>query len=209
MEQTRYLTWKYFPLHLEANEISNPILILEEFYNISSLSGHLRLLKKWRKYIINTGYYKGRNGDPSDLLMVHADTIRLIEAVFLLDGLEGDDYRLIIEAELIQRQVALEQKEWDDYPRLLSKKQIGDPMRVIKKFCRLYKLPEYREHLQEWLIYGLSVAECDEFFIAADFISIYDNLQKLFEACWLLYMRYKKPVKMNEQEPDQSQGDLA
>lgn len=194
MEQLKYHSWDYFPLNLYSEEISNPLLVLDLFFNISSLPGHLRLLKKWRKYIINNGYYKGQNGDPSDLIMVHKDTVRLIEAAFLLDGLDGDRKELVLEEDDFHQQVALEREAWDHYPRLLSKKQTIDPMRVIKTVCRSYQLPEYREHLHSWLNYRLSVAECDEFLIPSDLIKIYDILQKLFEACWLIHMRRTQPV---------------
>lgn len=80
-------------------------------------------------------------------------------------------------------------------------------MRVLKKFCNCYTLPEYRMHLKEWLIYGLSVTASDEYLIAADLVNIYEGLQMLAEACWLMHMRKNHPVSIPPDRPDEQNND--
>lgn len=49
--------------------------------------------------------------------------------------------------------------------------------------------PQYRQFLYEWLEYSLSSAGAREFIETADLIAVYENLQKLYAAAWLMHQR--------------------
>lgn len=59
----------------------------------------------------------------------------------------------------------------------------------MQGFFASYSVPEYREQLGGWLEYGLSRYPAGEFVSAVDLITVYDNLQKLYEAAWVIHQR--------------------
>ena len=207
MKNDKYQSWHYFPLNLTSEEIADPFIVLEQFFNISWIGGQLKLLKKWRKYIIRDDFYRGANGHPNDLLFVHVEAVRIIEAAFLLRDISVDLINVIFDQNSVNQQIKAEHEAWGYHAKCLSLKEIADPTRVIKKLCRLYTLPDYRAQLHDWLVYGLSTDSCDEFLTAAEIIPIYDILQKLIEAFWLIHMRRTQPVIPHVNETHVSQDE--
>ena len=194
MKDGKYLSWHYYPLHLTSEEIMYPMRVLADFFGSDWLPGHLRELKKWRNCVVGEHYFKGRHGSPSALVSLYELNIRLIEAVFLFNANRFHYQSLTAKVEQADSQLAAEKAKWQDYPILLSRKQQLNPLKVLKRFCKDYKLPEYREHLNGWLTEGLSVRGGAEFLETADLIQIYENLQRLYEACWMMHMRYTSPA---------------
>jgi hypothetical protein len=216
MKHDEHLTWHYYPLHLTRKEIIDPMLVIAEFFGYTWLNVHLKIFKKWRKKVLCDSYFKGRNGSPTTLLHIYQLNIRLIEGAFILNSSTPFHERFKVTLDDFEKQVTLEREQWRNYPLRLNSKQLSNPIKVIKKFCDTYNMPQYRDHLYEWLHYGLSASSCDEFIEAIDLIQIYENMQLLYEACWLMHMRHKSPVSLDaeaqvpapndeQQSPNESQ----
>lgn len=84
--------WDFCPLHLKPNEISNPLLILDDFFADDSLSGHLERLKQWRDHVLKDDYYRDMKGSPAGLFYFYMLNIRLIEAAHLLKEKTVNEY---------------------------------------------------------------------------------------------------------------------
>jgi hypothetical protein len=216
MKHDEHLTWHYYPLYLTSKEIIDPMLVIAEFFGYTWLNVHLKILKKWRRKIFRDSYFKGRNGSPTTLLHIYEINIRLIEAAFILNSSPQFHERFKVPSDVFEKQIATEKGQWRNYSVRLNDKQLTNPIKVIKKFCDIYTMPQYRDHLYEWLHYGLSVSACDEFIEAIDLIQVYENLQLLYEASWVIHMRHKSPVSLEpeaqvpapndeQQSPNESQ----
>jgi hypothetical protein len=199
MKHDEHLTWHYYPLHLTRKEIIDPMLVIDEFFGYTWLNVHLKILKKWRKKILGDSYFKGRNGSPTTLLHIYELNIRLIETAFILNSSPQFHEHFKVHSDVCEKQIKAEREQWRNYPVRLNSKQLSNPIKVIKNLCDAYTMPQYRDHLYEWLHYGLSVSACDEFIEAVDLIQIYENLQLLFEACWIMHMRHKSPVSLDDE----------
>lgn len=71
METHALHLWDYLPLNLTAEEILNPMLVLQEFFSLDWLPCHLSALKMWRDSILADAYYLGGKGSPSSLTLMH------------------------------------------------------------------------------------------------------------------------------------------
>lgn len=76
----------------------------------------------------------------------------------------------------------------DDYPpwhyqplRLLNS-EIANPLSVLAGFFSIYQLPQARKHLKDMLEDATSVVEV----YAVNYLTLYDNLERLIEAAWLV-----------------------
>jgi len=85
---TAYNEWDFYPLHLNPNEIKDPLLIINDFFAEDSLFGHLERLKEWRDYVLKEDYYRDMKGSPAGLLYFYKLNIRLVEAVHLLNDIK-------------------------------------------------------------------------------------------------------------------------
>ena len=183
------LIYQHYPLHLQQHEVNDPMLVLTDFFLSDRLPGHSYKLKKWRDHVIGENYFIGKHANPGDLLMIYRDVVRLIEAAFLLNKLGEDFDHVQLDQANFEESIAAERNEWECHARHLNRKQLASPIRVIRKFCKAYSLNEYREYLHEWLIFGLSKHACMDL-EPFDLITVYENLQILFEACWLIHQRH-------------------
>jgi hypothetical protein len=147
-------------------------------------------LHRWRKFILENACFVDAKGNPGSLLTSYKCNIRLVEVCHLILGnfKNGSDlYKDAIAANI--EQLENERKIWLHYPELLSQDELINPLTILENFFVSFSLPEYRVHLGDWLDTGLSFKSGNEFMDAADVIAIYDNLQKLYGAAWLLYQR--------------------
>ncbi|MVN92673.1 hypothetical protein [Mucilaginibacter aquatilis] len=189
----QHIILQNIPLHLAQREINDLIGTIADFFMSDRLPGHLKKLKVWRNNVVNDRFFTWRNRSPADLLMIHRDVVRLVEVAFLLNMARINFQQVKLDAENFDTLIAAERNDWECHAEYLSEKQLANPMRTIRKFCKAYTMHEYREHLAEWLTYGLSKHACIDY-EPYDIIRVYENLQKLFEACWLIRNRCLPPL---------------
>jgi HEPN domain-containing protein len=171
-------------LNLKPEEISDPLLVLTDFFYDDWLPGHLERLKEWRRCILEEEYFKGIKESPADLLYFHKLNVCLIEALYILNNNGNLTNRSLSPEQLNEERLA-----WRDYPLNLDEAELLNPYRIIKEFFNDYSLSQYREMLYEWLEHGLSPKAANEFIDTTDLIKVYENLQKLYSAAWLIHQR--------------------
>ncbi|GAA4924676.1 hypothetical protein [Mucilaginibacter defluvii] len=171
--------------YLTLKEIGDPVTAMDAFFDDDWLPDQLARLASWREAIFSKTYYTDRNGNPGSLLSFHESNISLIEAAWVL-WKRGENVG-VITADLIPG----ERDIWRDYPQNLSDAELCDPFSVIGHIFSKYSLPDYRVQLYEWLEHGLSCISGEGWVVTGDFIAIFENLQKLYSASWLIYQRSK------------------
>ncbi|RYE59201.1 MAG: HEPN domain-containing protein [Sphingobacteriales bacterium] len=182
MQADEYNEWEQYTLHLSPEEIANPLLVLKDFFNDDWLPDQLERLKMWRDHILKDDFYRGRKNSPAELLYFHKFNICLIEAIHIMKvhapsvKMKSDD-------------LAQERRSWRDYPVHLTDAELSDPHLVINEFFDAFDLPAYRRHLYSWLEYGLSAKGANEFLEADSIVQVYENLQKIYSAAWLIHQR--------------------
>jgi HEPN domain-containing protein len=188
--------WVNCPINLSTQEIENPFIVIDDFFSADDLNGHMEYLKKWRDRVIEPGYYVDLKGSPSGLLWRHEMNIRLIESVAQLLNLSGllKGKFLDINSEGSKQEAIIIQSK-------LNESEIINPMIVINAFFQGRTLSWYREELQEWLRYGLSTDAAKEFVCCPNLIIVFENLQKLYAAAWLMLSVYE------EQTADRGQAE--
>lgn len=183
--ENEYNPWAFFPIHLSPEEINAPLSVIAAFFDDDRLPGQLAMLKEWRDSILKPNYYRGPKNSPSSLLYFHKLNIALIEAMYLLNQNGGADNLNLPGAE-----PAKEKNSWIAYPVYLGMAELADPFLFLQGFFLAYTLPHYRQHLAGWLEHGLSRYPAGEFIGAVELITVYENLQKLYEAAWLIHQRF-------------------
>lgn len=78
---------------------------------------------------------------------------------------------------------------WDYVPRSLTVKEFRDPYKALKKFTTKYTKEEWKEILHYLLSTALGANSLSEFGIHLELISISEQMQKMLEACHLIYVR--------------------
>ncbi|WP_426669438.1 HEPN domain-containing protein [Mucilaginibacter sp. McL0603] len=184
MQATEYTKWDFLPISLTVGEAHQPLIVLDDFFSDDWLPGHLERLQKWRNYILKNDYYKDHKNSPAELLYFYQLNLRLIDAVFLLNEKQDSCNQIKVIPDLNE-----ERLPWRDYPANLNESELFNPYLVTKRFFKDYNLPQYREMLFDWLEYGLSASAANEFIETRDLIKVYENLQKLYSAAWMIYQR--------------------
>jgi HEPN domain-containing protein len=199
MHTIKFNEWEIHPFHLSIEEINKPLLVIADFFYDDWLPGHLERLNRWRDFVLKEAYYLDEKNSPVGLLRCYTLNIRLIEALYLFESCKSNHV-------LIQKATdpaPLERCLWRDYPTNLNEDELNDPLMVISNFFRDYTLQQYREQLYEWLEHGLSSKAAHEFITTADLVSVYENLQKLYSAAWVIYQRLaEKPYVKNIFHPN-------
>jgi HEPN domain-containing protein len=189
--------WANCPINLSTSEIEDPFIVIDDFFSADDLHGHIVYLEKWRDRVISPGYYVDLKGSPSGLLWRHELNIRLVESAALL--LESSNFSLLTNIPAIDSH---ESKQEIAFLRTkLNESEISNPLIVVNDFFQERSVSWYREQLQEWLRYGLSINAAKEFVNSPELITVYDNLQKLYCAVWLLLIVHEAlPVENEQQE---------
>jgi len=190
MSEHIFNQWAHLPINLAAEQIANPLNVLDDFFSSSWLPEHIEELYKWRNSILETNFFVDAKGSPVSLLTAYKNNLKLIEASYLIVAAYRngyDRYRLSI-AENAE-QLADEKQKWSHFPTLLNEVGLMNPLAVIEGFFNVFNLQEYREQLEEWLENGLSNQSADKWMESSKIISVYENLQKLYCAAWLIYQR--------------------
>jgi HEPN domain-containing protein len=130
--------------------------------------------------------------------------IRLVEGVALL--LESSNFALITNIPAIddhenKQEVALARTK-------LNETEISNPMLVVNDFFQERSVSWYREQLQEWLRYGLSMNAAKEFVNSPELIVVYENLQKLYAAVWVLQIAQETLLAESEEKAEVSASNV-
>lgn len=190
--------WEVYPFHLTAEEINKPLLVIADFFHDDWLPDQLERLKTWRNFVLTEAYYLDEKQSPVGLLLFYKLNVRLIEALYLFSGINKEP-----PVHSAGEPGPLEEGLWRDYPTNLSESELNDPNIVISNFFKAYTLQQYREHLYEWLEHGLSSKAAREFIATNDLVNVYENLQKLYSAAWVINQRLaEKPYLKNLFNPD-------
>ena len=80
-------------------------------------------------------------------------------------------------------------KPWDYFPRSLSAKEYRDPYKALQKFTSAASKKEWKENIRYLLSYALGVSSLSEMGLNLKLFSIAELLQKMLEACHLIYVR--------------------
>lgn len=175
------------PVLLDEDELKNPYKAIQLFFDADHLSGHLEVLSYWQKLVVRPEYYNRQNC-PTNLLYMYKVTSKLIEAAYILRKTKGKSVAGKMGELSEDDYFANESSKWRAFPKNLGRKELLNPYRVFRKFFKAYSLEEYREHLYDWLSDGLSPYPAYDVH-ATHLITVYENLQKLFEAAWIIHER--------------------
>ncbi|NHA02500.1 hypothetical protein G7092_01765 [Mucilaginibacter sp. HC2] len=161
------------------------LIFLNDFFSAGIPKEHRKDLKIWRHFVINEKQYTGRHG-AAHVLAVYEETLQLVEAA---DHLLK--YRELLSLYVLSDKNRIEQEKIDleYFPRDLPSKQLLNPLKTIKKFFKELTLEQYKDILHEWLHVALSNKAATETLTAKDVIDVYENLQKLYSATWLINRR--------------------
>ncbi len=190
MSEHIFNQWDHLPINLAAEQIANPLIAIDDFFSSAWLPEHIEELYKWRKSILESNFFVDAKGSPVSLLTAYKNNLKLIEASYLIVAAYRNGYapyRLSITENA--EQLADEKQKWSHFPTLLNEAELMNPLAVMEDFFRGVSLPEYREHLDEWLENGLSNQSADKWMESSKIIAVYENLQKLYGAAWLIYQR--------------------
>jgi len=188
-----YTPWEHYPKLLRYDEVQHPVDVLEDFFSVSDLDGHRRLLKEWRDFVISEKYYAHKRFGPGSLLFIHEVNLKLLEAAYLL--LLNYEHHWPRPEPMTEEALEEEKVGWEEQPANLSYKELLNPYKAIKRVFKHYSLPAYRDHLGEWLTFALSIKTNEEEIRAHEFIPVYENLLKLYDAAWLIHFRTKAVAK--------------
>ncbi|UEG55029.1 HEPN domain-containing protein [Mucilaginibacter daejeonensis] len=195
MDLKQYDVQNFYPKHLDQDEVNEPLKVISDFFSADWLPGHLESLLEWRKYVIEEGYYTDKHKkSPAGLLFTHQLNAKLVEAVYLVSHTK----RALKLADAIHinfdQQLHQEEQEWLHYPVHLSSVERINPYFAISNFFKSYSVSQYLVLLYEWLETDLSNYSSDEFLDTSDVIYLYENMQKLYEAAWIIKQREIEPT---------------
>lgn len=202
MNTGRYSNWDFYPQYLNRDEVNNPLIVIAEFFSADWLSDHIEALKTWRTFVTEDRHYTDRQHNPANLLYTYMLHIQLVEACFLLvqsrQQMEpANDVIIELANNVIleqDNQLSHERSSWLHFPQGLSREELLDPYLVLESFFTDYNLPQYRAFLYQWLEKGLSRFAADSDMPAREIIRVYENLEKLYQAAWLIRQREIQPV---------------
>jgi len=179
-------------VHLDNDEIADPIQVVHDFFSAAWLPNHLKMLKQWRNDA-SLASDKASIKKPANLLYDHELTMKLLEAAWLLRNKKLGRVKIDAqkEADVAKWYIKMEGKKLRDYPTNLSFREILKPSSVIKKMFKIHQLNAYRKILNTWLYDALSTCFMEESLSKAEVITVYEQLVKLSEAMWLISERIK------------------
>jgi HEPN domain-containing protein len=172
--------WDGQPISLSPRQINNPLLVINYFFNVDSLDGHLKRLTLWRDFILKDASYRNGKEGPLSLYSFYKTNIELIDGAYLL--LKSWPENAVSHACSSNLLLPL-----NSLLSGLSDAELLEVYSALSSMFACFSLPQYRDQLEEWLENGLSIRGSEGFLNAKDFITVYENLQRLYSAVWILY----------------------
>ncbi|KQS32454.1 hypothetical protein [Pedobacter sp. Leaf194] len=177
---------------LDDEEIVMPIKPITAFFDAAWLPDQLKMLKKWRNDVSFEANHPLRSS-PSDRLYDYELTMKVIEAAWLvrkktIGKLEIDSGEIDI---IVKWCIKQEKKGMRDYPTHLAADEIINPVKVLRRVFKTFKLRHYHAILKNWLYDSLSQKYMEDSLSKEEIIAVYENLVRLFEAMWLIKERNK------------------
>jgi hypothetical protein len=87
-------------------------------------------------------------------------------------------------------------KPWDYFPRMLSAKEYRDPYKALQNFTSWAPKKEWKMNLRYLLSYSLGASSLSDLGVNLELVRISEHLQKMLEACHLIYVRTIQPPKI-------------
>lgn len=191
------------PLLLTEEQRINPYLFLEEFFNYTSLGGYRAELSVWFKNVLSEAIVYER---VSTLLFIHNQFLQLIQAGYVIASTGMRYSPLPIEnGELfchwlvglgyIKEKDHVEHHDYNN-PYWLSVPCREAPLTYIQETLTLETVTHIRKGLKEWLEAGSSEYDCIADLKHEYAFELYELLQKIIEACYLLIT---EPLQLNKE----------
>jgi HEPN domain-containing protein len=200
MENVSYAPWEHYPKTLRQHEVTNPMLVINDFFSANTVEGHFKRLKEWRKYVIKDQHYDDKRHGPATLLFFYNLNLKLLEGLYLkLCEYKTYAYQQIT---LTQAQLEEEKLTWTYYPKNLSVKEQLDPYKVINKAFKRFKPQQFRDHLHEWSHLALYTISDPDVLNAEDIISVYEQLLKLYSCAWIINQRDSERTELKTLKPN-------
>ncbi len=135
---------------------------------------------------------------PTDLLYFFESMEALLPAVYSIVK-KGDESKKVIlpkspnTCDLTQYHLYCgrydQLKPWDYFPRSLSAKEYQNPYKALQKFTSGASKKEWKDTLHYLLSYALGANSLSELGVNLELVRISEELQKMLEACHLIYVR--------------------
>lgn len=168
----------FSPFILSAEQMAEPLNVLYEFFSDDTLSGHLQRLKDWRDSVLADDFYRDMKGSPGGLLYFYELNISLLQTAHLL---KTKDINLSAEKD--------SNEHYSIADNLLNTAELHNPLLVFKSAFDRHDLSWYGSQLWEWLEHGLSVKAAREFIETPDLVFLYESIQRLYAAAWIICKR--------------------
>lgn len=199
MSEHIFNQWEHLPINLPAAQIANPLEVLDDFFSSAWLPQHIEELHKWRKAILEPSFFVDSKGSPVSLYTAYKNNLKLVEAAYLINAAYRNGYHHYSQSIAKNaEQLECEKQNWSHFPTLLNDGELINPLAVIEAFFNGFSLQEYREQLEEWLENGLSNQSADKWMESSKIIAVYENLQKLYGAAFLIHQRMSGDPYLNE-----------
>lgn len=170
--------------HLTAEEISNPYLLIAQFFDISDLSEHLEFLDEWKEHVLTDQLYTVENC-PANLLHEHRHILKLLEAAWLLR--KTGKISPLIYPEVKEFLLEKQKEELVGCSCQLNDEELLNPYLVFRLLFQNADLESYRDELRDWLEESFSMEGSSISY--KDLVATYKLLQKLYQAAWLIYSK--------------------
>jgi len=182
-----YAPWEHYPKTLTHAEMQNPLSVVEDFFSAAGVMEHRGELKVWRDFAVSDQYFKDKIHGPGSVTFTYDLNLKLLEAAYLLLL----NYRETSwkKEKTTEGQLEDEKEKWVYFPKKLSVEELLNPYSAIKNIFKKIKPQAYRDHLHDWLHGALYNHPMDEATTPGEVVTVYENLKKLYDACWLIYQR--------------------
>ena len=173
--------------------MSDPHALIQDFFSAVSIPHYRKYVSSSFSAAISTHYWKRE--DPGSLLYFQKKMDDLMDAAKLLAG--GKPKALlspeVLEQDTIDPALYLDKRlgnrQWEAFPRTLSKNEFLNPYLVFDRFFRYRSLKQWHNDFREIIFYALSPHSCTEDLVELDLLKINRFLFKLIEAAHLVLVR--------------------
>lgn len=199
MSEHIFNQWEHLPINLPSAQIADPLKVLDDFFSSAWLPQHIEELHKWRTAILEPSFFVDAKGSPVSLYTAYKNNLKLVEAAYLINAAYKNGYHRYSQSIAKNaEQLESEKQNWPHFPTLLNESELINPLSVMEEFFNGFSLQEYREQLEEWLENGLSNQSADKWMESSKIITVYENLQKLYSATFLIHQRMSDDPYLND-----------